>query len=86
MKQSKHTFRVQDLDREAKPVVGADIADNDIKVFRPHGSHAIIYRSSLCRFFGFFVILIPDLSMASVNLTETSTDSLTLRLASLASL
>ena len=86
MTQNKHTFRVQDLDREAKPVVGADIADNDIKIFRPHRSHAIICRSSLCRFFGFFIILIPDLPAASVNLQQKSTGSLTLRLAPLASL
>lgn len=57
----KYTFCIQNLDREAKPIMSVHIADNHVKVFRfPRHSVAVDW-SGFGRLLRLLVVLFPDL-------------------------
>lgn len=55
-----HTFRVEDLNGEAK-VIGSHIGDNDIKILCLEGAVVVLLFSRRRRLIGRFVVVRPDL-------------------------
>jgi len=58
---NKFTFGVEDLYREAEPVLCPDIADDDVDVFWFTGAKVILY-FNFCLLGCSFIIIRPDLS------------------------
>jgi len=63
---NKITFGVEDLYREAEPVLCPDIADDDIDIFSFTGAKVILW-FNLCLLGGSFIVIRPDLSRMLVK-------------------